>query len=88
MCSSDLSGMSVELELPKPWRVHSLFHTYLLKPYHASVKELHPPPITMTDRSYVDQFGMEHAVGYKVDGQQVLEDFEVDEIMGSEYITG
>ena len=31
---------------------------------------------------------MEHEVRYDVDGQQVREDFEVEEIMGSEYSTG
>ena len=30
---------------------------------------------------------MEHEVGYDVDGQQVLEDFGVEEIMGSHYNT-
>ena len=82
--------MSVELELPKRWRVHNVFHTSLLEPYRASAKGLHPPPIAVTNRSYVDRFGMEHEVasGYDVDVQQVLEDFEVEEIMGSEYSTG
>ena len=80
--------MSVELELPKRWRIHNVFHTSLLEPYRASAKGLHPPPIAVTDRSYVDRFGMEHEVGYDVDGQQVLDDFEVEEIMGSEYSTG
>ena len=84
----DRSGMSVELELPKRWRVHNVFHTSLLERYRASAKGLHPPPIAVTDRSYVNQFGMEHEVGYDVDGQQVLEDFEVEEIVGSEYSTG
>ena len=65
-----------------------MFHTSLLEPYRASAKGLHPPPIAVTDRSYIDRFGMEHEVGYDVDGQQVLEDFEVEEIMGSEYSTG
>src|SRR6266550_2604198 len=32
-----------------------------------------------------NKFGVEHEVGYDVDGQQVLEDFEVEEIMGSHY---
>ena len=84
----DRSGMSVELELPKRWCVHNMFHTSLLEPYCASAQGLHPPPIAITDRSYVDRIGMEHEVGYDVNGQQVLEDFEVEEIMGSEYSTG
>ena len=38
----DRSGMSVELELPKYWRVHNVFHTTsLLEPYRASAKGLH-----------------------------------------------
>ena len=80
--------MSVELGLPKRWRVHNVFHTSLLEPYRASAKGLHPPPSAVTDRSYVDRSGMKHEVGYDVDGQQVLEDFEVEEIIGSEYSTG
>ena len=84
----DRSGMSVELELPKRWCIYNVFHTSLLEPYRASVKGLHPPPVAVTDRSYVDRFGMDHEVGYDVDGQQVLEDFEVEEIMGSKYSTG
>ena len=80
--------MSDELKLPKRWCVHNVFHTSLLELYRVSAKGLHPPPITVTDRSYVDRFGMEHEVGYDVDGQQVLEDFKVEEIMGSEYSTG
>ena len=71
--------MSVELELPKRWRAHNVFHASLLEPYRASAKGLHLPP---TDRNYVDRFGIEHEVGYDVGGQQVL---EVEEIMGSEY---
>ena len=31
---------------------------------------------------------MEHEVGYDVDCQQDLEDFEVEEVMGLEYSTG
>ena len=84
----DRSGMSFELELPKCWHVHNVFHTSLLEPYRASAKGLHPPPIAVTDRSYVDRFGMEHEVEYDVDSQQVLEDFEVEESRGSDYSTG
>ena len=46
----DRSGMSVELELPKCWRVHNVFHTSLLESYHASGKGLYPPPIEVTER--------------------------------------
>jgi len=77
--------LSVELELPKRWRVHNVFHTSLLEPYRSSVKGLRDEPIAVTDARYVDKFGIEHEVGYDVDGQQVLEDFEVEEIMGSHY---
>ena len=84
----DKSGMSVELELPKRWLVHNVFHTSLLEPYHVPATRLNPPPITVTDRSYVDRFGMEHVVGYDVGGQHGPEDFQVEEIMGSEYSIG
>ena len=61
--------MSVELELPNRWKVHNVFHISLLELYHASAKVVHPPPIAVTDRSFVDQFGMEYEVVYDVDGQ-------------------
>ena len=64
-----------------------MFYTSLLKPYCASAKGLHSPPIAVTNKSYVDRFGTEHEVGYDVDGQQFLEDFKVEEILGSEYST-
>ena len=60
--------MSVELELPKRWRVHNVFHTSMLEPYRTSAKGLHPPPIAVSDRSYVVRFGMEHEVGYDMNG--------------------
>ena len=65
----DRSGMSVELELPKHWHVHNVFHISLLEPYRASAKGLYPPPIAITNRNYVDRFGIKHEVGYDVDGQ-------------------
>ena len=84
----DRSGISLELELPKHWRVHNVFHTSLLEPYCAAAKGLHTPPIAVTDRRYDDQLDMEHMLRHVVDGQQVLEDFEVEEIIESEYSTG
>jgi hypothetical protein len=81
----DKAGMAVQLELPKRWRVHDVFHTTLLEPYRSSVKDLRPPPLAATERGFVDKFGTTHEVGYDVDGNQVLEDFEVEEIMGSQY---
>ena len=65
-----------------------MFHTSLLEPYCASAKGLQSPPIAVTDRSYINWFGIGHEVGCNVDGQQDQEDFEVEEIMGSEYSTG
>ena len=65
-----------------------MFHISLLEPYYTSAKGLYPPPIAITDRCYVDRLGMEHEVGYEVHGQQVLEEFEVEEILESEYSTG
>jgi transposase InsO family protein len=80
-------GMSVELELPKRWRVHNVFHTSLLEKYRTSAKGIRDPPVAVTDVKYVDKYGVEHDVGYDVDGQQVLEDFVVDEVMSSQYDT-
>ena len=81
----DRSGMSVELELPRRWRVHNVFHTSLLEPYRSSVRGLRDEPIAVTDVRYIDKFGGEHEIGYDVEGNQVLEDFEVEEIKGSHY---
>ena len=78
-------GQSVELELPPRWRVHNIFHTSLIEPYRTSVRGLRDEPITVTDSGYIDKLGVTHEVGYDVEGNQVLEDFEVEEIMGSHY---
>ena len=78
-------GQSVELELPQRWRVHNVFHTSLIQPYRTSVPGLRDEPIAVTDSGYVDRLGVTHEVGYDVEGNQVLEDFEEEEIMGSHY---
>ena len=78
-------GQSVELELPQRWRVHNLFHTSLIEPYRTSVCGLRDEPIAVTDSGYVDRLGVTHKVGYDVEGNQVPQDFEVEEIMGSHY---
>ena len=78
-------GQSVELELPQRWRVYNVFHTSLIKPYRTFVRGLWDEPIAVTDFGYVDRLSVTHAVGYDVEGNQVLEDFEVDEIMGFHY---
>ena len=75
----------VELELPQHWRVHNVFHTSLIEPYRTSVRGLRDEPIAVTDSGYVDRLGVTHEVGYDVEDNQVLEDFEVEEIMGSHY---
>ena len=58
-----------------------------MEPYRSSVRGLRDEPIAVTDHRYVDRLGEEHEVGYDVEGNQVLEDFEVDEILGSYYNT-
>ena len=78
-------GQSVELELPSPWRVHNVFHTSLVEPYRSSGRALRSEPIAVTDTGYLDRLAVTHDVGYDVEGNQVLEDFEVEEIMGSHY---
>ena len=70
--------MSVELELPQRWRVHNVFHTSLLAPYRSSTRglrdELEPVAITerriekRADKSFIDKLGIEHEIGYDVDG--------------------
>ena len=78
-------GQSVELELPQHWRVHNVFHTSLIEPYRTSVHGLRDEPIVVTDSAYVDRIGVFHEVGFNVEGNQILEDFAVEEIMGSQY---
>ena len=82
---SGTRGQSVELELPQRWRVHNLFHTTLIEPSRTSVRGLRDEPIAVTDSRYIDRHGVSHEVGYDVEGNQVLEDFAVEEIMGSHY---
>ena len=57
----------------------------MIEPYRTSVRGLWDEPIAVTDSGYVDRLGITHEVGYDVEGNQVLEDFEVEEIMGSHY---
>ena len=78
-------GQSVELQLPQHWRVHNVFHTSLIQPYRTSVRGLRDEPIAVIDSGYVDRLCVTHEVGYDVEGNQVLKDFEVEEKMGSHY---
>ena len=78
-------GQSVELELPQHWRVHNVFHKSLIEPDRTSVGGLRDEPIAVTGSGYVDRLGVTHEVGYDVEVNQVLQDFEVEEIMGSYY---
>ena len=85
-----MSGLSVELELPKRWPVHNVFHTSLLEPHRESTKGLHPPPTAITERgidkrckpnkSFIDLSGIEHEIGYDVDGQRVYEGAVFDQV--------
>ena len=78
-------GQLVELELPQRWRVYNVFYTSLIEPYSTSDGRLRDEPIAVTDSGYVDRLGVTQEVGYDVEGNQVLEDFEVEEIMGSHF---
>ena len=78
-------GQPVELEQPSRWRVHNVFYTSLVEPYCSSWHGLRDEPIADTDSGYVIRLRIIHEVGYDVEGNQVLEDFEVEEIMGSHY---
>ena len=80
-------GQLVEFELPQRWRVHNVFHISLIESYCTSDRRLRDEPIAVTDSGHVDRLGVTHEVGYDVEGNQVLEDFEVEEIMGSHYNT-
>ena len=53
--------------------------------YLSSGCRLRDDPIAVTDSGYVDRLGETHEVGHDVEGNQVLEDFEVEELMGSHY---
>ena len=78
-------GQSVELELPSRRRVDNVFHTSLVEPYRSSGRGLRDEPIAVTDSGFVDRLSVTHEVGYDIEGNQVLEDFEVEVIMGSHY---
>ena len=78
-------GQSAELEQPSRWRVHNLFHTSLVEPSRSSAHRLRDEPIAVTVSGYVDRLRVIHEVGYDVEGNQVLLDFEVQEIIGSQY---
>ena len=54
-----------------------------MEPYRFSGHGLCDVPIAVTDSGYIDRLGVTHEVGYDVEGNQVLEDFEIQEIMGS-----
>ena len=56
-----------------------------MEPYHSSGCGIRDEPIAVTDSGYVDILGVTHVVGSDVEGNQVLKDFEVEEIMGSHY---
>ena len=56
-----------------------------MEPYRSSGRGLRDKPIAVTDSVYVDRLGVTHKVCYDVEGNQVLEDFEVEEIMVSHY---
>ena len=78
-------GQLVELELPQHWRVYNIFHTSLNEPYCTSVRGLWDESNEVTDSGHVDRLVVTYEVGYDVKGNQVFEDFEVEEIMGSHY---
>ena len=56
-----------------------------MEQYRSSGRGLHDEPIAVTDSRYFDRLGVTHEVGYDVEGNQVLEDCNVEEIMGSHY---
>ena len=56
-----------------------------MEPYRSSGRGLRDEPIKVTDSGYFDRLSVIHKVGYNVEGNQVLADFEVEEIMGSRY---
>ena len=57
----------------------------MIEPYRTSIRGLRNERNAVTDSGYVNRLGVTHEVGYDVEGNQVLEDFEVEEIMGSHY---
>ena len=80
-------GQSLELELPSRWRVHNVFHTSPVELCRSLGPGLRDEPIAVTHSGYVDRLGVTHEIGYNVEGYQVLEHLEVEEIKGSHYNT-
>ena len=58
-----------------------------MEPYRSSGRRLHNKPIALTDSGFVNRLGATQEVGYDMEENQVLEDFEVKEILGSHYNT-
>ena len=44
-----VNDVAYELELPKPWKIHKVFHVSLLKPYHKGGRHQPPPPALLVE---------------------------------------
>ena len=75
----------MESEVPSRCRVHNVFYISSVEPYHSSGHGLHDKLISVIDSGYVDRLGITQELASDVVGNQVLEDFEVKEIMESHY---
>ena len=56
-----------------------------MEPYRSSGHGLRNEPMAIKDSGHVGRLRVTNKVGHDVDRNQVLEDFEVEEIMGSHY---